>query len=75
MFPQWQPISSAPKDGTQILIFEPAENIGGAVRHAGTVRIARWRSDTIPAGWSGSERSPTHWLPLPPHPNPSTRVT
>ena len=36
MFPKWQPISTAPKDGTNILIFESDE---------GTVRISRWRDD------------------------------
>jgi hypothetical protein len=60
MFPKWQPISTAPQDGTSILIYEADE---------GTVRVARWRDDTIPTGWTGSERSPSHWLPLPLPPN------
>ena len=59
MFPDWQPIVTAPKDGTKILIFERENG------DAGTVRVASWRSDTIPQGWTGSERAPTHWLPLP----------
>ncbi len=60
MFPKWQPIGTAPRDGTNILIYEADE---------GTVRVARWRDDTIPTGWTGSERSPSHWLPLPLPPN------
>lgn len=60
MIPKWQPISTAPRDGTNILIYEADE---------GTVRVARWRDDTIPTGWSGSERTPSHWLPLPLPPN------
>jgi hypothetical protein len=64
MFPKWQPISTAPKDGTNILIFESDE---------GTVRISRWRDDTIPTGWTGIERVPSHWLPLPEPPgNPKS---
>lgn len=59
MFPKWQPISTAPKDGTRILIFEAEDGAPG------TVRVSYWRDDTIPTGWSGSERKPSHWLPLP----------
>jgi hypothetical protein len=62
MIPKWQPISTAPKDGTNILIFEADE---------GTVRISRWRDDTIPTGWAGSDRAPSHWLPLPDPPRKS----
>ena len=60
MFPEWLPISTAPKDGTRILIFEPVP---------GTVRVSCWRNDTIPKGWTGSEHPPSHWLPLPLAPN------
>ena len=59
MFPKWQPISSAPRDGTRILIFEAEQGTPG------TVRVSCWRDDTIPPGWTGSERQPSHWLPLP----------
>jgi len=67
MFPKWQPISTAPRDGTSILIFEADEST------AGIVRVARWRDDTIPAGWSGSEHA-SHWLPLPQPPNQARSV-
>ena len=63
MFRNWKPISTAPKDGTRILIFEPGEGTPG------TVRVSCWRNDTIPTGWTGSERPPSHWLPLPLPPN------
>ena len=63
MFPKWQPISTAPRDGTSILIFEAQDGT------TGTVRISRWRDDTIPTGWTGSDRAPSHWLPLPLPPN------
>ena len=63
MFPKWQPISTAPKDGTSILIFEAQDGT------TGTVRVSRWRDDTIPTGWTGGDRVPSHWLPLPLPPN------
>lgn len=69
MFPKWQPISTAPKDGTSILIFEADQ---GAT---GTVRVARWRDDTIPMGWTGSEQEPSHWLPLPQPPSQAMSVS
>jgi hypothetical protein len=56
---EWQPISTAPKDGTSILIFE------AQVGTSGVVRVSRWRNDTIPSGWAGAENAPSHWLPLP----------
>jgi hypothetical protein len=65
MFPKWQPISTAPKDGTRILIFEADDDTG-------TVRVSRWRNDTIPPGWAGSGH-PSHWLPLPLPPNGGRR--
>jgi hypothetical protein len=63
----WQPIRTAPKDGTSILIFEA--HLGPA----GIVRLSRWRDDTIPSGWTGAENSPSHWLPLPLAPNAAGR--
>ena len=62
---EWQPIETAPKDGTFILTF-----CGGGEAWCPT--ISRWNGD----GW-GDEHStfhiqglnyPTHWMPLPPPP-------
>ena len=56
---QWQPIETAPKDYTNILVW----NDGGAHRD-GWVSIAYWNDD----GWIspfGGEYDPTHWMPLP----------
>jgi len=63
---QWQPIETAPKDGTWIL-----------VHHEWGIDFARWRpSDRWQAeGWEtelydrygepAEEIDPTHWMPLP----------
>lgn len=67
----WQPIESAPKDGTAIYVV-----VADALRpEAG---VAHWFSDTWRGGqdidWQGTESphehfgiypSPTHWMPLP----------
>ena len=66
---KWQPISTAPKDGTSILIFEAHVVTAGIDQVlSGVVRVSRWRDDTIPSGWAGAENAPSHWLPLPPPP-------
>ncbi len=57
---EWQPIETAPKDGTQILVF-------GHGRFAvAEFRSGEWR-DMGDIGWGGfySEVLPTHWMPLP----------
>jgi len=55
----WQPITTAPKDGTVILIFQANSMTGGKVK------LVCWRDDTVPKGWNATEDSPTHWMPLP----------
>ena len=70
---EWQPIETAPKDGTEVLVF---------CRHG--VKIAYWNAE--PTVWDGSNdpcwtvfepedyfygfhlvgpSAPTHWMPLP----------
>ena len=54
----WQPIETAPKDGTEVLVYAPP--------YAGLGDIicrAAWHDD---AGWCVDElREVTHWQPLP----------
>lgn len=61
--PTWQPIRTAPKDGTHILVYRPISN-----EFIPKVGIDYWydRSTTVPY-WakSNSSTQPTHWQPLP----------
>ena len=60
----WQPIVTAPKDGTEIL----------TIRSNGYIAKAVWydnpfgRTDTVIENSSGKWWSVTHWMPLPPPP-------
>ena len=55
----WQPIETAPKDGSDILIWQPKED---------EQFVVYW--DDVEDGWRFSPRhvladEPTHWMPLP----------
>jgi len=63
---EWQPIETAPKDGTFVVVFAEKNPNGRKVRRASPVCVAAKR------GWMGwvatpgdYQVSPTHWLPLP----------
>lgn len=72
----WQPIETAPKDGTQILVWEAGDvsvvawerikNCNGWQCFGDGRRAVEYMSDFgtdyLEAGW------PTHWMPLPPAP-------
>lgn len=60
----WQPIASAPKDGTKILV--------GAAHRTGQwlPEVVMWLDDPSDGDarwwpWSFPEQQPTHWMPLP----------
>ena len=69
----WQPIETAPKDGTEVLVFWPY--------WSRKPFIAFYSGDV--GGWDGerclspthceayAERAPTHWMPLPEPPEES----
>ncbi|MGI9295970.1 MAG: DUF551 domain-containing protein [Pseudomonadales bacterium] len=52
----WQPISSAPRDGSSILASD-----------CGVIGVVRWQRDCwqVDAGRPGDYLNPTHWMPLP----------
>ena len=61
--PRWQPIETAPKNGTDVLIYA-----------RGSYAVASWDGqewrDMGDIGWAGMDGSdgnqPTHWMPLTP---------
>jgi hypothetical protein len=64
----WQPISTAPRDGTAILGYG-IEVLRGAFAEAWAIRVISLQSGRHRYVWRvlGSEMwlSPTHWMPLP----------
>jgi hypothetical protein len=63
---EWQPIETAPKDGTRLLLF-------GTERVFLTDRafVGRWDAERAGGSWVGPEWRciPTHWMPLPEPPS------
>jgi hypothetical protein len=54
----WQPIETAPKDGTNLLVTD------------GKITALGWHDefDAPEDPWCGYIKRPTHWMPLPPPP-------
>lgn len=57
---EWQPIETAPKDETRVLL-------GRAGVHA--MHTAFWRGGIWHCGGHSYFNNPTHWMPLPEHPS------
>jgi hypothetical protein len=57
---EWQPIETAPKDGTKVLIVDDDGVVDVAAYLIGK-RYGYWDTETFCC--------PTHWMPLPPPPN------
>jgi len=58
----WQPIATAPKDGTQVLLFRAGKSmVQGWWNRGGAFHMPHW---STPSGLF----DPTHWRPLPPPP-------
>lgn len=55
---KWQPIDTAPKDGTEILVYIPRRR-GAIYAGASNPSGHQWWSKNLGA------IKPTHWLPLP----------
>ena len=64
---EWQPIETAPKDGTKILMYYPQPNIG--TRKAMAISIGAWHLKGAAWHREGGKKIrytlPTHWMPLP----------
>lgn len=70
----WQPIATAPKDGTRVLCYQPAGQwkTSGKRTHGEEIVVAYWFQPSRPGVegmWVPSLR-PTHWMPLPAAPQP-----
>jgi Protein of unknown function (DUF551) len=72
----WQPIETAPKDGTSILVYGRPNDIDGLVYFRGpSTHSAAWDeiddAFCLTGGtWTGPFIEPTHWMPLPEPPQP-----
>lgn len=64
----WQPIETAPKDGTAILTCERGN-------YARSIRVCWWVVDQYQGVFwqddADSEPNPTHWCPIPAPPPPT----
>ena len=64
----WQPIETAPKDGTRVLVYQP-----GHLHMIGTYGAFGYYFG--PHWWSnGVTIAPTHWMPLPEFPSRCSEV-
>ena len=57
----WQPIETAPKDGTRILLADSSVAADGYFDYLLNKGNGSWV-------WPYVKREPTHWKPMPPHP-------
>ncbi|MCB9902368.1 MAG: DUF551 domain-containing protein [Planctomycetes bacterium] len=62
---EWQPIETAPRDGTDVLVFRDYSS--GARYAVASFDGEEWRDigDIGWAGMDGDDNQPTHWMPLP----------
>ena len=67
---KWQPIETAPKDGSEILL-----HCSGVLSDTG---LCYWRNDHVMQGWTWglghAFKNPTHWMPLPTAPTELRRM-
>lgn len=70
---EWQPIETAPKDGTRIIGFDPVQWEGERISTTYKASTGEWvfEAELESRGWDdyGHGRwNPTHWMPRPPEP-------
>jgi len=59
---EWQDISTAPKDGTEIIVYVP-RRLGPLVAVASNPTGVQWWARNM------GDLRPAYWMPLPPPPN------
>ncbi len=76
---EWQPIETAPKDGTLVLLWQKNSFPGPGSAIIGSFRTDQNDEDGEPlwlendyddwsTGYASTPSHPTHWMPLPPPP-------
>ena len=71
---EWQPIETAPKDGSSILIYDPDDGHGAGEEPV--IYVCYWKEGMsrrrgITGSWTEADGEmyttfiPTHWMPLP----------
>lgn len=70
--PGWQPIETAPRDGTQIIMFNAMDNVAviGSWSKHNHVPVWGWIRPVEIYGEEVDGFIPTHWMPLPAAPAP-----
>ena len=61
----WQPIETAPKDGTRFLAWDPGYKHIWQHHHCIEWRVTDPWSGRQMWSWAGTGRTPSHWAPLP----------
>jgi hypothetical protein len=69
---KWQPIETAPKDGTRILLFIEDQVIEGHWDDSWPMWCTAYLSSHGCGCCSSSNEEPTHWMPLPAKPEKET---
>ena len=66
----WQPIETAPKDGTPVVVFAPTTRAGTIRTNMRTITVAYLDRFYWWCSVDGKHSlKPTHWMPLPPPPS------
>jgi len=75
-FGVWQDIETAPRDGTTILAHYPSKVGYVARQDIAPIHWSGWGGGVWENSNSGMKPSdqPTHWMPLPPSPNPGSQT-
>jgi hypothetical protein len=60
----WQPMETAPKDGTDVLLAAQWDKTGRWLQGIGRWNNGRYQENAVGWGWTWYAQ-PTHWMPLP----------
>lgn len=73
---EWQPIETAPKDGSSVLLWSEAWDMSWGVV-IGSYDAGAWVTSEGQTADDDEDEfgsiAPTHWMPLPPPPSPATQ--